>query len=1767
MTLSRFLGALALVCAATLAHAHGLAPIDALADAPLAAQAPQRKALPANVQHIAREERLGLPTFVQLQPSMAKAGAVNADPANAARDALKGLAGLYGISAQEVDAAVLHHVQTLPGGARLVRLTSQRDGIEVFREQATVLLDAGTQATAIGGYLGSTALAPEPATTAKAALAQPLAAAGAVAQALQDWGFAPDVEYRLQPNGAPAGAYQWWALPAGVGGADGATLASARTKPVWFRLPEGLVAAIYVEVRVRQAGQEHAYAYVVASADGRLLLRHNQTAHAEFSYRVFADTTPPYTPWPGAQGRNGTPHPTGTPNGYAAPAQPSSLVTLQNAPFSQSYTDSWLPDGAAQTSGNNVHAYADLVAPDGLNPGDENQCGTDLARDFRACVTAPGVFDSTYDPALGAQANQAQAAASVTNLFYTTNWLHDWFYDAGFNEAAGNAQADNFGRGGQDGDAMRAEALDYSGTNNANMSTPADGAPPRMQMYRFLNRGGVQASANGVTFTQPPAGAQFGPLAFDLTADVVVAAPADGCTPLTNAASLTHKIALIDRGICEFSAKVLNAQQAGAAGVVIVNNVASAPTAMGAGTSGASASVTIAAIMVAQADRAALAGVTLHMQGSGAERSSALDNTVIAHEWGHFISNRLIGDASGLTTNHARGLGEGWGDFHALLMMARAEDMYAPANSNWSGTYAMAAHAMSTGASLDASDVAYYGMRRYPYSTTMAKNPLTLRHITDGQALPGTAPRNPSVGGLNAEVHNMGEVWAAMLWECYASLLNAHPFQEAQDRMKQYLVAAYKLTPVNPTLIEARDALLAAARANDPADYQRFAAAFAKRGAGALAQVPDRYSATNAGVVEDFGTVGVLEIADMQLSLTASGAQMCDADTVLDSGETGVLRITLRNRGMSATDTGTVTLSANLPGLTFPDGATVNVPGVNGSSSTTVTARVQLAGLAAPGAARITAHLAYTGQPTTPADRTLDLPLHRDDIAQRATTDDAEAETSAMAFGSTLPAHAATWGVQTGETLPYGRFYAGGTPEAVGSHWMRTPPLQAGAGNLVVSFKHRYRFEQDGATSYDGGQLMLSTDNGATWASVNGTAAGYNGTINGASGNPAEGEAAYVGQSPAWPAMATATVNLGTAYAGQTVRLAWVVHTDPASATEGWEVDDIAITGITNHPFPRVVADMQTCAPGLVATDGTPQSATVGTAFPWPLTVRLRGAAGAPQAGETVTFTVPSSGASAVLAASTVVTDTNGLAVAPATANGEVGSYTVTASAGSYTTSFVLANTAVPAAAGLTAINGTPQSVQVGTAFAQPLRVRLLDVNNAPMAGVSVGFAAPAAGASATLSALAVLTDANGEASITATANGTAGSYSVTASAGSFTAGFSLTNTAAPAGALALVSGAPQSAQVGAAFAQPLRVRLLDVNNAPMAGVSVGFAAPPAGASATLSAPAALTDANGEAAITATANGTAGSYSVTASVGSFTASFSLTNTAAPAVAGALAAVSGMPQSAPVGTAFAQPLRVRLLDVNSAPMAGVSVGFAAPAAGASATLSASAALTDANGEAAITVTANGTAGSYTVTATHAGFTAGFALRNTTAPVGSGGGGSPLVISGPSPGGQGTVTATVQSPPANAYFSQSTFANEVGAGVPSLTGYRFPYGLTGFALENVGQGGTVTLRIQYPGPVPAGAEYWKYGLTTPAGTPHWHQIPMVLVSADTIEITLTDGSTGDTDAQADGTITDPGGLRVLAAPPPGAPAVAIPALSPMALTLLVAGLGLLGWRRRS
>jgi len=96
------------------------------------------------------------------------------------------------------------------------------------------------------------------------------------------------------------------------------------------------------------------------------------------------------------------------------------------------------------------------------------------------------------------------------------------------------------------------------------------------------------------------------------------------------------------------------------------------------------------------------------------------------------------------------------------------------------------------------------------------------------------------------------------------------------------------------------------------------------------------------------------------------------------------------------------------------------------------------------------------------------------------------------------------------------------------------------------------------------------------------------------------------------------------------------------------------------------------------------------------------------------------------------------------------------------------------------AVAGTPQMAAINTAFVTPLQVRLVDAR-ALLSGISVTFAAPAAGASGTFAGKStVVTDTNGVATAPFIANGITGSYAVTATAGPLTATFNLTNVAAP---------------------------------------------------------------------------------------------------------------------------------------------------------------------------------------------------------------------------------------------------------------------------------------------------------------------------------------------------------------------------------------------------
>ena len=74
-------------------------------------------------------------------------------------------------------------------------------------------------------------------------------------------------------------------------------------------------------------------------------------------------------------------------------------------------------------------------------------------------------------------------------------------------------------------------------------------------------------------------------------------------------------------------------------------------------------------------------------------------------------------------------------------------------------------------------------------------------------------------------------------------------------------------------------------------------------------------------------------------------------------------------------------------------------------------------------------------------------------------------------------------------------------------------------------------------------------------------------------------------------------------------------------------------------------------------------------------------------------------------------------------------------------------------------------------------------------------------------------------------------------------------------------------------------------------------------------------------------------------------------------------------------------------------------------------------------------------------------------------------------------------------------------------------------------------------------------------------------MTVVDAYTVEITLTDGGTGDSDVMADGAITDPGGVAVpVAAMVPTGGAVPVPGLSAAALAMLALLMSGMGWQRR-
>ena len=1108
------------------------------------------------------EPRRGVPTILWAErfPGARTLREQGLAAPEAARQHLLRYAAVYRLRPELIGRLVVSEVSDFGRGAVVVGFAREHEGVPLLRDELDVVM---TERYELVAFTGSLATEPLPRGDFRLSAQTAL---GTAAQHLTGRFTAPGSLGERQPLGGG------WTLhdPAGI------FTSPPRARRVYFDEGQSLLPAWHLEVELGA----RLYAVVISAVDGRVLSFVDLEANAAHTYRVWADTAAPFRPLDSPVGDVALPHPTGVPDSFSPAAVGASLVTLDNAGISSN--DPWLPAGATELSGNNVHAYADLVAPEGLDGGG----------DFIVAPSAAATFDFTYDLAQPSTFANSQHAASATQAFFVTNWLHDAFYDLGFNETARNGQANNFGRGGLGGDAIDVEVHDFEGRNNAAFSTPADGARGRMHLFLFdeprpSTLTVTMALADGGTFLgTPPAVTRartwdvMGPLQVITDLDGGTA----GCDPWANPASLTGGVVLVDLGTCSIGRRFDAAKDAGVSALILTSDSCFTLT-----------EPSLVAVCV-EAD----AGTRLRELAAGGavmsahlvrptgslERDVALDTTVVSHEFTHFVTNRLIGDSMGLINSPSRAMGEGWSDFAALWFSAKASETARAGNDSWQGAFAIGGWSVG-GPNWDGSvrPSHYFGVRRYPYSTNRTKNPLTFKHVGSNVPLPIGAPRDVGGGPDNAELHNAGEVWASMLWDAQVKLLNKPgvTIEAARTAMGRYLVTSLKATPVLPTFIEARDALLAVVAAQSlTVDFPLFLDAFAQRGLGVLASSSDRRSTTNTPLAEDFtGVGGNYRLISVTVDDTDSD---CDADGQLDSNETGTLTVKLLNVGSRRLTRGALRLTSSNPVLQLSP-SPVAVPASDPFTVVTMTVPTSLGATSGFQSSVVTVSITDPDIALLQGrfEATATVRLNVDVLPSMKDGFENDAPGWVVDGKGNFPWEQ-EWFVRA--TSPVAHVLTGRGMDGAGDSTVTSPPLAVGAGPFRVTFSHTYLFETSVATvHFDGGRLEVSTD-GVSFSAVPGSALSptYPVTLQSSTSNPLAGEAAYGG---AQVMAQTVTADFGTQYANRTVWLRWRIGTDEARGSPGWNLDDVTTTGLTTEPFRDAVPHRGRCINHVPVVTGT----------------------------------------------------------------------------------------------------------------------------------------------------------------------------------------------------------------------------------------------------------------------------------------------------------------------------------------------------------------------------------------------------------------------------------------------------------------------------------------------------------------------------------------------------------------------------------------------------
>ena len=266
------------------------------------------------------------------------------------------------------------------------------------------------------------------------------------------------------------------------------------------------------------------------------------------------------------------------------------------------------------------------------------------------------------------------------------------------------------------------------------------------------------------------------------------------------------------------------------------------------------------------------------------DRDSSVDGDVVFHEYGHGISNRLIGNGStALSGTQSGAMGEGWSDYWATTINNDgAVGEYATGNPN--------------------------GIRRAAYTVPAA----TVHDSYADVCVPSCA------------VHGDGEVWAATLWDLRTQLGAA-----ITDNI---VLNGMKFTPTRPSFLNARDGILQADQnLNGGANRCAIWTVFARHGMGVSAVGNDGTTHTAASdLPSDCGGTCTFSISPSSASYASAGG----SGTVSVTAGAGCAWTAVSNDGFiavtagaSGSGSGTVTYSVGANAGTTSRTGTLTIAG------------------------------------------------------------------------------------------------------------------------------------------------------------------------------------------------------------------------------------------------------------------------------------------------------------------------------------------------------------------------------------------------------------------------------------------------------------------------------------------------------------------------------------------------------------------------------------------------------------------------------------------------------------------------------------------------------------------------------------------------------------------------------------------------------------------------------------------------------------------------